>query len=310
MKSNTQNFYEGLVTAAVEDIRSRVDCAIDLRALAKQAALAPLHFHRIFRGLLGETPLEMHRRLRMERAAITLATTKIAVTRIAFQAGYETHESFTRAFSSAYGTPPSKFRSAAQTQTVPWTASTKAILATTSRIHANSKPNTKPTFPTKECAMKVKVLDCPAKYVLAVKHRGPYTAVSESFVKLDAIARPAGLLELEGVELVAIFHDDPDVTPASELRADAGLVVPKNVQPMGGLHRLTIPAGTYARAIHIGPYETLGDSWSQLMGHWLPTSGYRVAPSPSFERYVNTPGDVPISKLRTELYLALVQPSE
>jgi AraC family transcriptional regulator len=310
MKSSTRNFYEGLVTTAVEDIRSGVDCALDLQALAKRAALAPLHFHRIFRGLLGETPLEMHRRLRLERAAITLATTETAVTRVAFEAGYETHESFTRAFSSAFAASPSEFRAAAHAQPVPWTAPTKAMLAATSRIHANSAPNAPPTFSTEECSMNVTIIDCPSKYVLAVSHRGPYNAVSESFAKLDRMVRPAGMLALESVELVAIFHDDPEVTPAAELRADAGLVVPETVRPLAGLHALTIPAGKYARAVHVGPYEGLGDSWSQLMGHWLPKSGYRVATAPSYERYLNTPGNVPPSELLTELYVGLESPPD
>jgi AraC family transcriptional regulator len=158
--------------------------------------------------------------------------------------------------------------------------------------------------------MQVTTLDCPSKDVLALEHRGPYTAVNESFARLDAIVRPAGLLELKGVEMVAIFHDDPEVTPASELRADVGLVIPAGVQAVRGLHRLTIPAGTYARAVHVGPYAKLGDSWGQLMGHWLPISGYRVATGPSYERYINTPGEVPASKLRTELYMPIALPTE
>jgi len=308
MKSTTRNFYEDLVIAAVNDIRAVVDSAIDLHAIAKRASLAPLHFHHIFRGLVGETPLGMHRRLRLERAAITLSTMMIPVTRLAFEAGYETHESFTRAFQSAFGVSPSEFRGAAQTQPVPWTAATKTVLAARSGIHANSAPKAKPALAQETCTMKVETLDCPRKHVLAVQHCGAYAAVSESFAKLDAIVRPRGLLALEGLELVAIFHDDPEITPVAELRAEAGIVVPPKTRVVPGLHRLILPAGTYARALHTGPYATLGDSWSQLMGNWLPKSGYRVAAGPSYERYLNTPMEVPPAKLRTELYLPVVLP--
>ena len=44
-------------------------CGLDLDELASEAALSPFHFHRVFRGMTGETPLELHRRLRLERAA-------------------------------------------------------------------------------------------------------------------------------------------------------------------------------------------------------------------------------------------------
>lgn len=96
MKPKTQSFYQAAVTRAVQRIVETPDDALDLDALAKEAALSSYHFHRIFRGMLGETPLGMHRRLRLERAAARLLDTDEPVTTIAFEAGYETHESFTR----------------------------------------------------------------------------------------------------------------------------------------------------------------------------------------------------------------------
>jgi AraC family transcriptional regulator len=69
MKPITRSFYEMAVQKAVELVVANLDQALDLGALAREAALSPFHFHRVFRGLTGETPLELHRRLRMERAA-------------------------------------------------------------------------------------------------------------------------------------------------------------------------------------------------------------------------------------------------
>src|SRR5690242_8438479 len=92
VKETTRSAYETAVRRAVERIAAQLDEALDLHALGRAAALSPLHFHRVFRGIVGETPLELHRRLRMERAALQLATSEIAVTRIALDAGYETHE--------------------------------------------------------------------------------------------------------------------------------------------------------------------------------------------------------------------------
>jgi len=101
VKTETRSFYETAVETTIARIASTLDEAIDLHALAKAAALSPFHFHRIFRGMVGETPLEMHRRLRLERAAVQLAETEAPVTTIAFDAGWETHEAFTRAFKQA-----------------------------------------------------------------------------------------------------------------------------------------------------------------------------------------------------------------
>ena len=110
MKRQTQSFYELAVRRAVERVVSELDQALDLHALAKGAALSPFHFHRVFRGMLGETPLELQRRLRLERAACSLVNEDVSVTTVAFAAGYETHESFTRAFRAHYACSPSEFR--------------------------------------------------------------------------------------------------------------------------------------------------------------------------------------------------------
>jgi AraC family transcriptional regulator len=114
VKQETRSFYEAAVERAVALITEMLHEALDLTSLAQEAALSPFHFHRIFRGLTGETPLEMHRRLRLERAASQLLGSSATVTTIAFNAGYETHEAFTRAFRHAYAAPPSAFRQSAE----------------------------------------------------------------------------------------------------------------------------------------------------------------------------------------------------
>ena len=59
------------------------------RAWAERVHLSRFHFQRVFHRLIGETPGELRRRLRLECAAHALATTQQAVTEIAFDAGYE-----------------------------------------------------------------------------------------------------------------------------------------------------------------------------------------------------------------------------
>jgi transcriptional regulator GlxA family with amidase domain len=74
---------------------------------AEKVHLSRFHFQRMFRRLIGETPGELRPRLRLEWAAHTLSTTQQAVTEIAFDAGYDSLEGFSRAFRRAYGLSPS-----------------------------------------------------------------------------------------------------------------------------------------------------------------------------------------------------------
>ena len=84
-------------------IQSHLDEPMPLDQLAEVASFSPWHFHRIFRGMVGESVKEHVRRLRLERAAQQLRDTNRAVVDIALEAGYETHESFTRAFAAMFG---------------------------------------------------------------------------------------------------------------------------------------------------------------------------------------------------------------
>ncbi|GLZ78663.1 AraC family transcriptional regulator [Actinorhabdospora filicis] len=78
--------------------------------LAARAHLSRHHFDRLATAALGEPPGAFRRRLLLERAAHTLATTDRPVTVIAFDAGYGSLEAFTRAFDRAFGRAPSRHR--------------------------------------------------------------------------------------------------------------------------------------------------------------------------------------------------------
>jgi AraC-like DNA-binding protein len=78
--------------------------------LADRAYLSRFHFNRLVSAAMGEPPGALRRRLLMERAAYRLATTRTPVLDLAVEAGYSSHEAFTRAFTRSYGCPPSDVR--------------------------------------------------------------------------------------------------------------------------------------------------------------------------------------------------------
>jgi len=304
MRTETRSFYEAAVVRAVVRITESLDDALDLGDLARGAELSPFHFHRIFRGMVGETPLEMHRRLRLERAASQLLGGTRPVTAIAFDAGYDTHEAFTRAFRDAYGTSPSAFRLSDERREA-CARPTQTTLAARSSIHFNATFNMQEIhFHKGDSTMNVTVEEMPSLRVATVHHMGPYNRISDAFQRLGGIAGPAGLLRGDAM-MLAIYYDDPETTPAEQLHSDAGVTVPEHAHLPAEVVEKRLPAGRYARAMHIGPYATLGDTWSRMMGEWLPSSGNRVGNGPSFEVYRNTPADAPPEELRTDLYIPI-----
>jgi AraC family transcriptional regulator len=79
-------------------------------ALAARMHLSRFHFDRLVSGAAGEPPATFRRRVLLERAAYRLITTDDDVLEVALDAGYSSHEAFTRAFTRAYGTAPSRWR--------------------------------------------------------------------------------------------------------------------------------------------------------------------------------------------------------
>jgi AraC family transcriptional regulator len=149
--------------------------------------------------------------------------------------------------------------------------------------------------------MNVEIKDLPVLRVATVRHVGPYEQIPQAFERLGAIAGAAGLFGRPGVAMMGLYHDDPDTTAADKLRSDAALVVPEGLAIPEGLVEARLPAGRYACTLFVGPYEQLGEAWARLKHQWLPSSGRRGRPGVSYERYLNTPGEVPDEQLKTEL---------
>ena len=150
--------------------------------------------------------------------------------------------------------------------------------------------------------MDVEIVNQPDLRIAGIRHIGPYHEIGREFGRLGGLLKgppPAGS------QMVALFHDDPAVTPPDKLRSDAALTLPGNAHAPSGLIEQHIPAGRYARAVHKGGYEGLPAAWAALRNAWLPQSGHKMG-SPSYELYVNNPMTTEKPDLVTEIYLRIV----
>ena len=78
--------------------------------LAARLHLSRFHADRLVSAAAGEPPGALRRRILLERAAYRLAASEDDVLTVAVEAGYGSHEAFTRAFQRAYGATPSVWR--------------------------------------------------------------------------------------------------------------------------------------------------------------------------------------------------------
>lgn len=247
------------------------DEALEPAHLAKAANLALHHFHRVFRAQTGETVMQHVRRLRLERAARTLRTT-VAPARlleVALEAGYESHEAFTRAFQSRFGVAPST-----------WRETPRAMVAT-------------------PVVAQVSVREEGPTRLLTLRHRGSYARVGETWARLMAWAHAR---RLGGGAMVGLCPDDTDVTPEALLRYDAGVEVGPDVSAEGEFVEQVVPSAHWAVGLHVGSYTKLHETYLDVIGRWFPESGYDLAPdAPVVERFLDDPRHVPEERLRTEV---------
>ena len=78
--------------------------------MARAACFSQRQFHRLMVQHLGETPGSHQRRLRLDRSAWLLLTSRRTILDIALETGFESHETFTRAFRTRFRETPSAFR--------------------------------------------------------------------------------------------------------------------------------------------------------------------------------------------------------
>ncbi len=277
-RRSTLDHYRVQVDRAIAHLERHLDNECTLDELAAVAAFSPFHFHRVFRAVTGEGVAEHRRRLRLERAARQLRTSDRAVLDIALDAGYETHESFTRAFEAAFGSAPSRYR-----------------------VEHGLRASMQPV----RGEMPVTVSTLGPLWVVETRHVGPYSEVGRAFEKLARWMGPRGLFG-PWTRAVGMSFDDPEITEPARLRYSAGFVVAEKVGTEGDITCFEVPAGEYLRAVHRGPYEKLSETYAAMIRAWASSeTGRELADGPSLEFYRNTPENTPPGKLETEVCLKI-----
>jgi DNA gyrase inhibitor GyrI len=88
-----------------------------------------------------------------------------------------------------------------------------------------------------------------------------------------------------------------------DMEVEAGFTVPNPIAPRGRVLPGILPGGEVASTVHVGPYATLPAATTALRA-WLAVNGREPSGGP-VEVYVDDPGAVPESELRTEVFYPL-----
>ncbi|MBI9012652.1 MAG: effector binding domain-containing protein [Clostridiales bacterium] len=99
-----------LLNNTIEFIENNLDMTLNIDEIAKTSNTSKYHFQRVFYTLTGFTVAEYIRNRRLSQAAVEIATTEEKIISIALKYGYESPESFSKAFKRLHGMTPSALK--------------------------------------------------------------------------------------------------------------------------------------------------------------------------------------------------------
>ena len=282
MKNITYNDYVQRINKVVAYINNHLDETLDLKTLANEAALSDFHFHRIFKALKGEAIGGYITRLRLEATARLLRYTSLTIEEIAFNIGYETPASLSKAFKKQYGISPTEYRTNKDTYIMK-----KEII-------------------NPDLALKApKIVTLEPKNLIYVALTGAYGSLDygKAYEQLWAVIK-AQKLFTKGIESICISYDDPKITEGSLQRSDVCLAIHKPATPQEEVSCKTLAGGKYAVFFYQGSYENLSQVYDTAV-RWVIDHEYTLREEPFFEKYLNDARRTPKEKLKTEIYIPI-----
>lgn len=282
----TMNYHQRL-EKVIDFIGHHLNEELSLESLSDISRISKFHFHRLFTALTGLSLHQYIRWLRLKRAAHQLILNKEqSVINIAMNAGFESHEAFSRAFKRACGMSPIQYRrnsSWGHWETVPYS------------LPKRGKDD-----------MKIEIKNIDAIRLAVVEHRGDPKLMASSIDKLVswAKAQPISLKPKPG-EAFAIAYDDPKTTKPSEFRSDLGIKIPENFKLTGKVIEKYLPSGRYVTTMHKGSYQNIADTVYYLYRDWLVKSGEELGDFPCIFCYYNFEHEVAETELLTEIRILL-----
>lgn len=282
---------EGLqkMLESIDYIESNLQSKLEMDDIASIAYMSKFHFQRMFHMITGVTVADYIRKRRLTLAAQELTHANRKVIDVALQYGYETPESFSKAFRKAHGISPSEVREhSKQLKAYP-------RLSFQIQIKGDQEMNYKiierDYFEIIGKGIKVQMEN---KQVIA-----EYWNESNQNGFSSTLAQNCGPLGLLGVCM--------DFNPTQEeFTYFIGAEKMDGNAVDGDFEKKVIPAATWAIFESVGPMPTaIQKVWDRIFSEWFPSTGYEHAIGPEMEVYPE--GDPSDENYRCEVWIPIVK---
>ena len=278
------------MNAVITYIYQHLEDPLTVEQLSAVACFSKFHFHRQFSAYTGVSVHRYVQLIRLKRASYQLAfNPELKIIDIAFAAGFESHESFSRSFKKVHEHTPSQFRTNPQ-----WQSCQQKHKQLHTSINQESTN------------MKVSIVQFLTTKVAVKQHRGPVESLNDSITSFIAWRKSTHYSPVNASKTFGLAYDDPHNTKPEDFRfdvcAEVTVDVPENPQ---GVINNTIDAGRCAVLRHEGSHDLMDEKIRWLYVNWLPQSGEELRDFPCFFHYHNLFPQVAEHELITDIYLPL-----
>jgi AraC family transcriptional regulator len=255
---------------SLEYLEENMDQRIEIEEAAKRTCTSKFHYQRMFHMVTGVTVAEYIRKRRLTLAAQELQQGQKKVLEVALRYGYQTPESFSKAFVKLHGVTPSEAkRPGVRLQAVPKMSFQIQIKG---EVTMKYRMEEKEAFTVMGVERRISTVDG-RNYVEIPQFWNEIWDVPQGALMTEAVGKLGFLgicadLDEEQSEFTYMIAIEGDET------RDQGLTIRE------------IPAQTWAVFESTGPLpKSIQGVWDRIFSEWFPSTGFEHANAPELEIY-------------------------
>ncbi len=280
---------------AIKYIEENLTNEIDFKEVARLAYCSEFHFKRMFSFLAGTTLSEYIRRRRLTLAAFELKDSNVKVIDIAIKYGYNSPDSFARAFQNLHGLTPSEARINGR--------SLKAYPRMTFQLSIKGGSE-----------MNYRIEEKGAFRIVGIQKRVPiiFNGVNPEIAAMwesldgETINNLKRISNVEPMGMLSASTNFSEGRMKEKGELDHYIGVATTKECPDNLTQLEVAASTWAVFEAIGSFpDALQDVWGRIYSEWFPSSNYEQIEGP--EILWNENKDITSPNFKSEIWIPIMK---
>lgn len=250
-------------------IYTHIETDINLNELSADLKISKFYMHRIFKDVFCKNIYESIKSIRLQKASNLLLTNKYStISDVAKMCGYSSQTSFLRVFKERFKMTPKEWKNGGYKEYSGQIIKQSAKARKSTAIFDHIEPT---------------IVKMPLMQSYYIRHSGYNDEIKSTWQKLQTWIFSNDIKEYKQI---ALFHDNPTITPLHECQYVACVVVEEKKEIKSErLPKFNISEGIYAKFDLQGKHGDLLKFIHWVYHEWLPKSEYETTTKPPYVIY-------------------------